>query len=225
IERVARKKDAPVIKAGEPARELSSLELPLPGEHQRQNAAVAWATVSALQRQVPVTEAQLRRGLGTVSWPGRLQLIRRPDGTLFLLDGAHNVAGAMTLRDAVRSWGAGFGSSGITLILGILQDKDWQSIGRLLAPLAQTILTVPVSSERTADAESLAEAVRSANPSAAVFACGSFREALARAAQAKRVIVTGSLYLVGEALEIFGAAPGPGESGLNEWTGPATTLH
>ncbi|HEU5397479.1 MAG TPA: Mur ligase family protein, partial [Verrucomicrobiae bacterium] len=57
IERVAREKRAPLIKAGEPTRELSSLELPLPGEHQRQNAAVAWATVSALQRQVPVTEA------------------------------------------------------------------------------------------------------------------------------------------------------------------------
>ena len=55
----------------------AELQTPLPGEHQRLNAALALATVEVLQPQIPVTAAQIRDGLASVNWPGRLQLIER----------------------------------------------------------------------------------------------------------------------------------------------------
>jgi dihydrofolate synthase/folylpolyglutamate synthase len=110
----------------------------------------------------------------------------------------------------------------ITLILGVLQDKDWRHICGTLAPLAARIFTVPVSSERTADANELAAACGAANPAATISACASLAVALEKSAGAAFVVITGSLYLVGEALEMNGRSPAGGsERGLNEWT--ATT--
>ena len=106
-----------------------------------------------------------------------------------------------------------------TLILGVFQDKDWRHICETLAPLAARIFTVPVSSERSADARELAAACRAANPVAGIAACGSLREALEKTAGDDFVVVTGSLYLVGEALELAGLSPATGgERALNEWT-------
>ena len=107
----------------------------------------------------------------------------------------------------------------------MLQDKDWRHICETLAPLAARIFTVPVSSERTADAHELAAACRAANPSA-----GNCLPALVWPRRWKKsagddfVVVTGSLYLVGEALELLGLSPATGgsERGLNEWTRGAT---
>ena len=189
--------------------------LPLPGDHQRINATLALATVEILQNQIPVGDAAVRTGLETVNWPGRLQLIARPSGQKILLDGAHNVAGAKALRVALEK---NFPVTKRTLILGVLQDKDWQHICETLAPLAVRVVTVPVASERTADAQELAAACRIANPAAGIVACDSFRAALKKTAGDDFVVVAGSLYLVGEALESLGLSPAmPGERALNEW--------
>jgi dihydrofolate synthase/folylpolyglutamate synthase len=165
--------------------------------------------------------------LATVDWPGRLQLVTRPSGQKILLDGAHNVAGAQVLRRALEKH---FGGTKRTLVLGVLQDKDWRHICETLAPLAARILTVPVSSERTADAGELAAACRAANPSAEIGSGGSLAGALEKIASDDFVVITGSLYLVGEALEILGLSPANGgERGLNEWSGalhvPAPSIH
>ena len=101
----------------------------------------------------------------------------------------------------------------------MLQDKDWRHICETLAPLAARIFTVPVASERTADANELAAACRAANPSAEILACANLAEALEKSADDEFVVITGSLYLVGEALELLGLSPAGGsERGLNEWT-------
>ena len=253
IEKTARENNAPLLKInsregrrvavpnqnqfGSPTRRPSQVEnLPLIGEHQKTNAALALATVEILQSQMPVGHEAIHKGLADVNWPGRLQLIQRPAGQKILLDGAHNVAGAKALREALE----GAPASGpanqrnnskhagpeagapLTLILGVLQDKDWRHICETLAPLAARIFTVPVSSERTADAKELAAACGAANPAAAIFACASLSEALDKSADDAFVIVTGSLYLVGEALELLGHSPAGGsERGLNEWAAAA----
>ena len=248
VEKVAREKNAPLINLGQASR-LSPFEkigksetgvtpvLSLLGEHQKINAALALATVEILQRQIPVTNEKIRAGLAGVNWPGRLQLIQGPDGQKILLDGAHNVAGANVLRAALISWNSNFSLSGgtlkrelqharsgtgapITLILGVLQDKDWKHICGTLAPLAARIFNVPVTSERTANAGELAAACRAANSSAEIFACASLNEALKKSAGDTFVVISGSLYLVGEALELLGLSPAAGsERGLNEWSG------
>jgi len=103
-------------------------------------------------------------------------------------------------------------------IFGALADKNWLDICRTLAPLAAKIFTVPVASARTADARELAAAFHSANPATEVMVAANFLEALNASKDEPFVVVTGSLYLVGEALERLGLSPGgAGERGLNEW--------
>ena len=252
IEKIAREKSAPLTKAGpascrSPSEEAKKSEtgrmpvLPLLGEHQKLNAALALATVEVLQNQIPMSEVAVRAGLETVQWPGRLQLVQTQFGQNILLDGAHNVAGVKALREALSNWSSiprPAGLSGgtpkrelqragsetgaprkFTLILGVLQDKDWPQICRTLAPMAARIFTVPVASERAAAARELAVACRAANPAAEIAAGDSLRMALDQAANDRFVIITGSLYLVGEALELLGLSPATGdERALNEWS-------
>ena len=90
-----------------------------------------------------------------------------------------------------------------------------------LAPLASRIVTVPVGSDRSATADELAAACRSANPIAEVCESASFADAMERTACDRFVVVTGSLYLIGEALERLNLSPalGASERSLNEWGG------
>jgi dihydrofolate synthase/folylpolyglutamate synthase len=233
IEEVARKQSSPLTKinfregrrvavpnqnqSGSPARQPSLVEnLSLPGEHQKINAALALATVEVLQNRIPVAEEKIRAGLANVNWPGRLQLVTGKSGQKILLDGAHNPAGAKALREALEN---NFPATKRTLVLGVLQDKDWRHICETLAPLAARICTVPVASERSANPHELAEVCRKINPSAEIAACHSLGNALDQAAGDEFVVVTGSLYLVGEALEWLGLSPaGRNERSLNEWT-------
>ena len=170
-----------------------------------------------------MAEEKIRAGLAGVNWPGRLQLVTRASGQKILLDGAHNPAGAKALRAALK----GMSTSGapITIILGVLQDKDWRPICETLAPLAARLFTVPVASERSANPQELAEACRKINPTAEIATCPSLGDALDKSAADEFVVITGSLYLVGEALERLGLSPaGGGERGLNEWAGASPAL-
>lgn len=198
---------------------LRGLKLPLLGEHQWLNAAVATYTVKALRKKIRVSDEQIRAGLSHVRWPGRMQVARRK-GQKILLDGAHNIGGAEALRIALRTY---FPDEPVTLVLGILQDKDCGRICEMLAPLAGHIVTLPVSSRRAASAASLAQCCRAANPRAKVVAADSLKEALQEIAKDAFVVIAGSLYLVGEAMELLKLSPGNArERGLNEWSGKPT---
>lgn len=213
IEKIAKEKNAPLVRVKPEARSQKS-EVSLLGEHQKQNAALALATVEILQNQIPVSEKQICDGLQNVNWPGRLQLIEK-NGRKFLLDGAHNIAGTKTLRNFLEK----FPQKNPALVLGVLQDKDWREICEILAPPVGKIFCVPVLSERTANPNELAEICRKANPRAEIFACSSLAEAMQKISAENFVVVTGSLYLVGEALELLGFSPAnASERGLNEWS-------
>jgi dihydrofolate synthase / folylpolyglutamate synthase len=220
IEETARQYDArvaivPLAEAHLPP--LDTLPLPLLGRHQRMNAAVAIATVHTLAPRIPVDSETVRAGLERVQWPGRLQLVARPSGQKILLDGAHNIAGAESFVAALEEY---FPGTKPALILGILRDKDWPAMCQLLAPLARHIMLVPVHSERTAEPHGLAEVCRAANPEAQVIEHPSLSAALADAEQDRFVAIAGSLYLIGEAMELLHLSPGKASSerALNEWT-------
>ena len=227
IEEVARKQKSPLLKVERtsclsPFEEKAKLKtdrmpvLPLPGEHQKTNAALALATVEVLQNQIPVAEEKICAGLRNVDWPGRLQRVNLSDGRRILLDGAHNVAGVKALATALKK---DFPTPERTLVLGVFQDKDWRHICETLAPLAARIFTVPVSSERSTQPDELAATCRAANASAEITTCNSLGDALEKSAGEEFVLITGSLYLVGEALELLGLSPANGgERSLNEWT-------
>lgn len=196
---------------------LGGLQLPLLGWHQRMNAAVALATVRVLQKQLPVTDEVIRTGLTTVKWAGRLQLVEHSQKQKILLDGAHNSGGATALRAAFEEY---FPSIEPTLVLGIMNDKDWDLMCEILAPLAGRIICTRINSPRSADPGKLSAACKRTNPNVEVHACNSLADALRLAETDPFVVVAGSLYLVGEAMELLGLTPSLNndEKPLNEWT-------
>jgi dihydrofolate synthase/folylpolyglutamate synthase len=220
ISETARRQNAPLtILSREEMHQplLDAIQLPLPGQHQRMNAAVAVATARVLAAQIPVNDDTIRSGLSRVHWAGRLQLVTRPSGQQILLDGAHNVGGARILAAAVKEY---FPSANLTLVLGILRDKDWPGMCDILAPLAERILLVPVPSERSATPQELAAVCRRANPRAQVTEYASLREAMTGTGGDAFLTIAGSLYLVGEAMELLHLSPAKAqnERGLNEWS-------
>jgi dihydrofolate synthase/folylpolyglutamate synthase len=221
IEKVAWEKNAPLARIQNSEFRIQNLKLSLFGDHQKTNATLALAVVEVLQKQIPVSKIQIGKGLQNVDWPGRLQLTQRGRQKI-LLDGAHNLAGAETLRAVLEKDFAGVRP---TFIFGALVDKKWLDICRLLAPLASKVFTVAVASERAATARELAESFQSANPALQVEAMENLAAALAVAKEEPFVVVTGSLYLVGEALELLGFSPvGGAERGLNEWQAPKSAI-
>lgn len=210
ITETARQRHAPLtIVTATDKQAMNGYEIALEGEHQRMNAAGAVKTAQILRDQIPLTDAAIRRGLKETQWAGRWQTIQR-GGQTIVLDGAHNPAGAQALRHQLAGRNA-------ALILGMMGDKDCPAICNILAPAAQKIFLTPVASERGADTASLADYCRAANPSAQIAICGSLSEALDKAGREPFVVVTGSLYLVGEALERLEVVPSSHESALNEY--------
>ncbi|HEX4265745.1 MAG TPA: folylpolyglutamate synthase/dihydrofolate synthase family protein [Verrucomicrobiae bacterium] len=195
---------------------LDSIELPLHGPHQRLNAALALATVQALSKQLPVTDAALRSGLVDVIWPGRMHRVQTVSGQTILLDGAHNADGAEALRIALQEE---FPDSRPAMIFGVFRDKDSTRMCHSLAPLAGRILLTPVQSERSEDPSKLVAACRESNPRAAIEVCGSLSEALQKISTVSFVVIAGSLYLVGEAMELLHLVDSSesDEKELNEW--------
>jgi dihydrofolate synthase / folylpolyglutamate synthase len=216
IAEMARQNRAPLTVVETDLSATSSV--PLPGDHQVVNAALAKATVEVLRGKIAVSESVIRTGLETVQWSGRLQTVETAEGRTLLLDCAHNLAGATALVTAIRQL---FPSAKPALILGILNDKDWRHICGVLAPVAGQIVTVPVGSERTASPEELAAACRSANPQAEVESTGSLNEAFSRTGNRELTVIAGSMYLIGEAMELLGLGPknAGSERALNEWGG------
>jgi dihydrofolate synthase / folylpolyglutamate synthase len=187
--------------------------LGLQGEHQRLNAALALRVVDVLCSALSVTDQDARRALEQIEWPARFQIVNRGGQTL-VLDGAHNPAGARTLAETLQKR---FSEQRLALMIGVLEDKDWRAVCQALAPLARNIVAVPVSSPRSAATAQLADACREANPAADVRAARSITDAFAALQDEKVVVLAGSLYFVGEAMELLGLSVAPGERSLNEW--------
>lgn len=219
IREVAARNQSPLVEVSEADYSLpplNTIPLGLKGRHQRANAALAHAIVSALQKQLPVSDSAIRQGLSSLQWPGRLQLVRFADGRQILIDGAHNIAGMHALETALRDL---FPGKKTVLILGILADKDWADMCRILAPLATKIIVVPVHSDRTALPRDLLSVCVQANPDACVVEAETLEGALASVTGEELVLITGSLYLVGEAMELLHVymPRADSERALNEW--------
>jgi dihydrofolate synthase/folylpolyglutamate synthase len=220
IAAMARQRSAPLTLVEDSAATrppLDALDLPLHGPHQRLNAATALATVGVLAEPLPVSPQAVRAGLLSVFWPGRMQRVPGANGQIFILDGAHNPGGAEALRVALQ---AEFPGARPTVIFGVFRDKDSTSMCQSLAPLAGRLILTPVHSDRTEAPARLVDTCRTAHPGVPIALCASLAEALARAAGEPLVVIAGSLYLVGEAMELLhlATAPPSDEKGLNDWS-------
>ena len=172
---------------------VRDLKLELTGQHQLDNAACAVAALLRLrQGGVRIPEAAIRRGLGRLRWPGRLERVKgRP---FFLLDGGHNPDAAQTVADYLREKLAG--KKRVVMVFGSMIDKDYPAMLEILAPLVERIYYSRASLPRAASYQQLAR-VRSGMRSR------SLRDALNRARRAAGpegcVLVTGSMFLMAEA--------------------------
>ncbi|MGH1548594.1 bifunctional folylpolyglutamate synthase/dihydrofolate synthase [Leifsonia poae] len=177
--------------------------LPLYGDHQAQNAAVAVAAVETfLGRGTQPLKADLvEEGFATATSPGRLQLIGIEPS--ILVDAAHNPAGAQVLADALRSY---FDFDEITFVVGILEDKDARGVIRALAPVATQFFVTQPGSDRARDAEDFGDVVRDEVGDEAVIVYSDAIDALEGAREwaqdgpKRAVVVAGSIVLVGQAM-------------------------
>jgi dihydrofolate synthase/folylpolyglutamate synthase len=163
-------------------------EIGLRGIHQKENAAVAVAAL--LAAHVEVSDEAAGQGLRDVRWPGRFQVVDER----IVLDACHNPHAAAQL---LVNWRDVYGMEKATVIFGALGDKDYSAMLRILEPISREVLLVPISSERSAAPEALAAACAIKHR---IFQ--SVKEALE--ASRGRILVTGSLFLVGEALQVLG---------------------
>lgn len=139
----------------------------------------------------------MRAGLARVCWPGRLEVVRREP--LFLMDGGHNPQCVQALAENLRTY---LPSRPLTVLTGVLADKDWQHMFAPLAPLAEGFVTVTPDNPRALDAQTLAEGLRAfGKPVTACFSIAEgVRLAKARAGAHGAVLCCGSLYLLGDVL-------------------------
>jgi dihydrofolate synthase / folylpolyglutamate synthase len=181
------------------------LFLPLYGDHQAQNAAVAIAAVEAFlgSGSQELKFDLLEEGLATATSPGRLQLVGIEPTVL--VDAAHNPSGAASLAAALDEY---FDFDEFVFVIGILSDKDAEGIIRALAPLATAFYTTQSNSDRAIAHERLGEIVRSASRDVPVADFDSLSDALESArewaAQSPRraVMVTGSITLIGDTMAL-----------------------
>jgi len=115
-------------------------------------------------------------------------------------------AGAEALRVAIE---AEFPESKPTIVFGVFRDKDSASMCHSLAPLAGRLVLTPVHSDRSEDPARLVAACREVNPRTVIEVCASLAEALEKTARDPFVVIAGSLYLVGEAMELLHLAAAP----------------
>jgi len=167
------------------------VRLGLRGRHQVENAGVAIRLAELLN----IPEAAIVTGLETATHPGRLELIQHEPA--FLIDGAHNPAGAKSLRDYLDE----FAPRPLTLVFGAMRDKQLEQIGKILFPCADTLILTMVNNPRGASIERLKEVadrfargrVLTSESSAAAL-----RIAEAETPPEGLICIAGSLYLVGE---------------------------
>ena len=174
-----------------------TLHVPLVGLYQAKNAAAAITVVEVLnQRGWQISRQALEQGLSAVRWPGRLEVVRRADPVI-LRDGAHNAHGMAATVESLRAL---FPGQKLTILMGVMADKDVGDMLKLLTPIAGQVFTVRPDSPRAMPEEDLADLVRRwgvpAVPCAGVEA--GLRAASAAAGPGGVVCVLGSLYLVGE---------------------------
>lgn len=177
---------------------------PLLGSFQRENVGLAVAAlVEFRETGMEVPDAAIRSGLAATRWPARFQKIRTDP--LVIVDGAHNGPAAAALASAYAEL---FPQRKCILVTGILADKDLASIASSLGPLASRIIACRPKSHRAYHPEEVASAFRRHAPTEVVPSVSdAVDRALSEASEDDLVLITGSIYTAGEALEHLGAQP------------------
>ena len=175
---------------------FEALELPLLGQHQLYNAAVVLTTMDVLKEQGwNISDEAIRKGLASVSWPGRFELVARDP--LFIADGGHNPQCIEALVKNVRDY---LGGRHLTILTGVLADKDYNEMYADMSQFASEFVTLtPANPRAMKSADLKAYLERFGKP---VHACDTAAEGVAMAKQLAGtdgvVLAYGSLYMLGD---------------------------
>jgi dihydrofolate synthase/folylpolyglutamate synthase len=181
------------------------VETPLVGRHQLRNLALAIAAAEELSKKgiSGITSESIERGIRETRWPGRFQVFpaqaNRPE---IVLDVAHNPAGAWALRSALSEQ---YEDRPLIYVFGAMRDKAISEMAEILFPLAERVIATQPENPRSASPEEIQQAARRTGTEIELVAAPQAALERARAsADAKSVIViTGSIYLVGEAMRLL----------------------
>ncbi len=184
-----------------PKREYQDIFLPLLGNHQQINAAVAIAVVEVLQEQgIKISHESINRGMAQVKWPGRMEVMQ--EQPLVILDGAHNIEGVQALVKTLKD---NFKDKRLIFVAGFLKDKDIEEMMRMTMPLAdQVILTMPSGHRAAGTDEMKAYALKYVKDVVSEPDVGkAVEKALQQAKVEDLVCVFGSLYMIADARNYF----------------------
>lgn len=182
-------------------RKLQEIHLNLHGPHQIVNATTALGTMEVLEDLgFTVSTKALIEGLRDVNWPGRLEILS--SSPRVIADGAHNPAGAQVLRETLEKE---FRYRRLILLIGIMKDKDFESMLHTLAPMADHLILSKPNMLRAAPPSSLKQSLgRNGKKVEVIEDLGeAIGRAISMAGKDDLVCITGSLYTVGEAKAYF----------------------
>ena len=179
----------------------ADIQLPLLGDHQLLNAAVAIRTTVELgELGYHISESHIKKGIKNVKWPGRLSVIN--SDPLIVIDGAHNEDGVNALVGALKKY---FHDKDIILVMGMLRDKNHKVSIETLGPMARKLIATEPASDRALSAAELAEEAKEFCRE--VYTVPSIAQAIETAKDIVEdnsiIVICGSLYLVGEVFEMI----------------------
>jgi dihydrofolate synthase / folylpolyglutamate synthase len=188
------------------------VESPLVGRHQLRNVALAIAAAEELHNQgiVQITPGTIARGIRETQWPGRFQVVPAAGGNPeYVLDVAHNPAGAWALRSTLSD---AYGDPGdgreITMVFGVMRDKAVREITEILFPIAGRVILTHANNPRSASPAEIRQAAARVAAGVDIEEAEDVASALDRAREVTGsgglVAVTGSIYIVGEAMRMLG---------------------
>jgi len=182
------------------------VESPLIGRHQLRNIALAIAAAEELHNQgfAQITATTIERGIRETHWPGRFQVVPAASGAPeVVLDVAHNPAGAWALRSTLS---AAYEDRPITMVFGVMRDKAVSEVAEILFPIAERVVLTQANNPRSATAAEIRQAASRVEVD--IREASDVQSALVEAGRIAGpgglVVVTGSIYIVGEAMLALG---------------------
>ncbi len=180
--------------------DFHKMRIPLLGEHQLINASVALGIIGALRKhyRVRISQKACRNGLYHTLWPGRFEIVSRQPW--IILDGAHNAASAVMLKESLAKFVPG---KKIILVLGISRDKDIAGICKALVPLSEQVILTRARNNRAAKPQEIFLRMESLIADGRVQVAVNVKTALALAQKISQpdevILITGSMFVIGEA--------------------------
>lgn len=174
------------------------LEMPLLGNNQLKNAAVALKTVEVLRNAgYNISRQSLKQGFATVKWPARFEVLSK--APLFILDGGHNSQCALSLVENLKAY---LPDKKLTFIFGVLADKDYNEMLDIICGYARDFICVTPENERALKAEELCDLIGKRGLEAKC--AGGAAEAVELCiSEGRDTVAFGSLYMAGEIRKAF----------------------